>query len=427
MKTYKLSALVFLGFIAGCSPQGELPNSIEPISSGNQPTSQWTQYNISKVAVGGLLQPNVVAEQAADLIHIGFMESEGTETNIRALTWSQTLQAQVGNTQTVQTVDNSATLAAALTTQDTLKLSYQGGQNRQCQEDEQSDIMMSQFDGQWHEQTAAIGFVARNPTFSDGLAGGQVAMVTDDFGATHIVYQFFYEGCDANSFAYPDIKYVSIAEGDTSVQNEILVDGNTYNDVGIQLTSLAAGEFSDIVMTSYNSPVVFYSAENSNADQRGLKVATLDNSEWSNLWIEDDCTVEGISAAIAPDGTLGVSYYTTQCGSETFQPRLNFAEYNNNQWHTEVLNTRHRSGRYPSLAFDKLSSPIIVSQEKDTHGGFALDNLLVSLKTDGTWQYEQLAEGMGFGAYNSLWFDENNHAAILSYSTKLKIMSLFIQ
>jgi len=425
MKDSILTGIFCLMVLPSCQPEAPTapPETSGVISVPNE--SQWLSKTLLELNTNGLLKPNVNAIGDGEEIYVSFIDATDLPDQyaVKQLVWNKTLSQIDGSLEVIQTIDNTGDIAAALNTSGQPQLAYQGGNVRQCQENEQSDLMLAEKYTDWQENTAAIGKVLRNPAFSDGLAGGNIAMTSDDFGNTHILYQFFYEGCDGNAFAYPDLNYVKIPQGTaTSLHPEEAVDGNTYLDSSIQS---AAGDYSEIVIDSSGNPLVVYSARDNNVDKTGLKFATKENGEWINHWIDSECTVEGISAAMSPNNTLSVAYYVSQCGDETYSPALKYARYSNNTWQTETISTLNIMGKYPSLEFNKSGQPFIASYEEKTHQGHELGNLVVSSQVLGKWKHERVIEKKEFGQYNNLWFDLNDELHLVSYSNKTHEISLF--
>ena len=253
------------------------------------PAAQWESRVLRVVAAGGLTTPRVdTVVDAAGQAHLFFFEdTEDTDAPyaIQHLVVDPkgvSAAAAVADTSVVR-VDNCAGLSTALFTGTDPLVLYQGGVPRECGNRRQSDAMLSLADGGgWQEYTAAIGEVERNPVFFDGLAGTSMAVATDNTGRIHAVFQFFYEGCDAMNFAYPDLRYVSADPGDLAPLAglaEETVEGNDYdgsneqNRVGGQVCLAVSGD---------DQPVVFYSAELADGT-KGLRVARREAGGWVSI------------------------------------------------------------------------------------------------------------------------------------------------
>lgn len=369
---------------------------------------RWAVKKLTNVAASGLVTTNIAAESIDGILNVAYQEPDGHGgILIKSGQWLTTSGDSYLSVETVNTVDNSRALASSVTRSGEMQLAYQGGNVRECQENEQSDVMLARRQTQWREQTASIGYVERNPAFPDGLAGGGLSMLVDRTGTTHIAYQFFYEGCDGNSFAFPDLKMVSIAEGRSTLADEIEIDSNRYSNSGAQTYAVNAGHVSAMVMGE-QKPIVFYSATNEIEDKQGLKVATWESNEWTTHWIDDDCSVEGISAKTGNNGYIAVAYYVSQCGDVTYEPKLKFAEWIDEQWHVSTVESINRIGQHPSLALTQTNQPVIASQEMATRSGYPIETLLVSTRGDHGWEFERPFESQKSGLFNQIFIEENS-------------------
>jgi len=210
-------------------------------------------------------------------------------------------------------IDNCRAMGLTLGTGKTPVVVYQGGQIRECGAEQQSDVMMNIGSANtWTEVTAGIGYVERNPVFQDGLAGQRVTAAADSNGNIHVAYQFFYEGCDAMNFNYPDLLYVQKQGSNPEAEAaEETVEGNIYNANGTASAQNNVGEHARLILDQDQDPVIFYYADlspnNSDPDQKGLRVARKKGESWEHEWVETGIQVEAISAALDQNGNLFVT------------------------------------------------------------------------------------------------------------------------
>jgi len=340
-------------------------------------------------------------------------ESEGYD--LRHQFWdvdTETLSAA----ETVINIDNTAGFAVS-TYDSQLYSAYQGGGFRDCG-DIMSDAMFSVFNGSaWSEYTAGIGFVERNPVLTDGFAGADISLQTDSTGGVHIAYQFFYEGCDAYNFQEPDLLYIHKAAGsfaddaiEQTIEGSELEINNAQNNIG---------KFNQLILNNDDEPLVFYAAVLADNTQ-GLRFAYQKNGQWQNEWVETDCDVQGISAALSPKGEPAVAYYVKTCepmsSQDDFKDGVRYAIKTAEGWQVSMVADKTRGGQYLSLAFDNEGNPAVAYRELETYSGNELKYLSLARFDDQGWASETIHSVDDIGWYNSLWFDDLGTANVVSYS-----------
>jgi len=438
-----LPLLLLLGLfltISGCGgddggggdgdPDGETP-------IGATQTENWRFKIIRQLDPGGLLTPHPKAYATDDgLIHLVYFDDENMppgQYNIQLLSWAsaQTFPNEVLMPTTIAAIDNCKTLALAMNTDGTPGIAYQGGNVKDCGGEEQADAMITlAHNNSWSEYTAAIGFVERNPVFQDGLAGGDMDVAIDSNGDIHLCYQFFYEGCDAMNFAYPDLLYVKkFSNAPGAVVAEETIEGNTYHTGGGIQNNI--GTACNLILDADQNPIAFYYAELSDG-QYGLRMAAKENGDWVAHWIETGVRVAAISAAINPEGNLGVAYYVLDfidpdtneispaCLRYAAQPLVAGGD-----WHITMVDDSALCGKYPSLAFNAQGDPVVAYYTLESYSGYPLENLNLAAKTGLVWEKELVAQAGNIGLYNTLWFGPDDQPIVSTYSQTNQTIYLF--
>ncbi len=428
-----LVLLVFSLILAASGCGGEDGGGGDSDPGGDKPpgstqTESWRFVAIRQLQPGGLLTPHIKTYTTGDSMHhLVYFDDENMQPgqyNIQLLSWPSTQTAlQDALTPTpIATIDNCKTLALAMNTDGTPGIAYQGGAVKDCGGEDQADAMITMsHNDSWFEYTGAIGFVERNPVFQDGLAGGDMDMAIDTNGDIHICYQFFYEGCDAMNFAYPDLLYVKkFANAPGADVEEETIEGNTYYaGGGIQNN---VGTACSLVLDEEQNPVVFYYAELPDG-QYGLRMARRSDGNWEARWIETGVRVVDISAALDPGGNLGVAYYVVDfvdtAANEVSPACLRYAAQPVNaggNWHTMMVDDASLCGKYPSLAFDSQGDPAIAYYTVESYSGYPLENLNLAKKASLVWEKEVVAQEGNIGLYNTLWFSPDDRPVVCSYS-----------
>lgn len=442
-------AMLIPALIACGSDSGSSNDSAGTVSADQDAddlSTEWSAEVLVTLGEDGLLTPRIQTLLDDNLLHVFYYDdytgdSETAEADLKYLVWNLDSSSFDTEPETVVSIDNSGSLAAALDLSNNGQVIYQGGENRECQGDEQSDVMVSSLDSSdWLEETASIGFVERQTyePLQDGLAGGQMSMAIDNDGNRHMVYQFYYEGCDTFGMEYPDLKYVQLYAG-TDYSDRETVDNDSHEEA-IEANVLStdddsefnelvlAGEASKILINSDGNPVVAYSAEDNFGDDDfiGLKLAVRESGEWSSEWLVDDCEVEALDAAYNDDGELGIAYYSNNCDDErdTYH-QLHYLESSDGEWSHTTMNTTMQIGQYPSLAFDSDGDPVIAYYEIETYAGNEQENLRVARRKDGSWSLNEVSNLDEIGKYNQLQVTDSGEAILVTYYESGNQIALF--
>ncbi len=390
------------------------------------PPATWQRTALMDVAAGGLTPARVTAAAGGDgRVHVALFEDAAPGPyRITYLAWDPAA-AGAPEGETVVELDNAAGLAVAEAAGGRPVVVYQGGAERTCGDERQSDAMVSvRGDGGWAEYTAAIGENPRNPVFFDGVAGAGVAAAASADGAVHVAYQFYYEGCDAMNFAYPDLRYVRFDPDDPSaLPEEEVVEGNVYHPDGSGEQN-RAGDGVVLTVDADGVPSIFHYAELADGTQ-GLRVARRLGGQWVSEWIETDCEVGAIAAG-PPGGEPGVAYLVTRyLDGRDDRGTLRYARWDGSGWAVETVDDTVRCAGACSLAFGPDAAVAIAYYEDETYAGRELKNLKLA-RFDGTsWTREVVSSTGDVGRYNGVWPDGAGGFAVLGYSDTDRAIYLF--
>ncbi|TCS40223.1 hypothetical protein [Reinekea marinisedimentorum] len=456
MKTVQqifLASLVPL-LLAGCGASGVETTDGGTYSGdqqGDDNSTDWAAIELVELGENGLLKPNIQTILVDNELHVFYYDAHtvvegetfdfGEEFDavydLMYLVWDVDAGEIVIEPEVVEVLDNSSGLSAAYDASSLQpNVIYQGGDIVDSCQVGQGNIMVSSEDSLgWYDETAAIGLVERTvDVLSDGLVGGSMDIAIDSDGNQHISYQFHYEGCDGINLNYPDLHYVlldantdySSLENDAYAALEESVDGNLYSYSSGVLSGAelnVAGGVNSIVINDAGIPIILYSHQQTNTDAYGLKVAVRNEADdWSIEWIDEfeDCVVEGIDAALNPEGYISAAVYTYGCESDDDERdddwhKLHYLTQTASGWTVEPLYTTKQIGQYPSLAFDGEGNPMIAYYEIETYSGSELTNLAVAYKEDGSWDLQEVSNYSDIGKYNQLKITDEGKALLVSY------------
>jgi len=417
------AVIVFLALL-GCSSGGGGGGGTSSVDHKGKDGPQWGATLLKTVNAGGLTAPWVkAAVDEQDRLHVAHFEKppeSGSGHIVSHFSLSLTeLDATIAESPAAVQVDNCRGLSLVVANGEPSVI-YQGGEKRICGAERQSDVMLSALSGdKWTESTVGIGEIdpQRNPYFNDGLAGAALAAAVDSQGIVHAVYQFHYEGCDAMNFKYPDLLYARLGADGVSLGPEETVEGNDYESTNSQNS---VGAHVAMILDGDEQPVVFYYAELVDGS-KGLRVARRIDGQWQAEWIEQDCELGYISAALSPDGAPSAAFYAT---SGVTSGEIDGAQTDHFLGFRTVDESR-RCGNYCSLAFDSSGLPAIAYHELESRTGYSLENLKLARFNGATWEAETVSTNGDVGYYNNLWFDEEGLARIVSYSQSEKAIYLF--
>jgi hypothetical protein len=257
-----------------------------------------------------------------------------------------------------------------------------------------------------------------------------MAMAIDANGDIHLCYQFFYEGCDAMNFAYPDLHYVKkLGNAPRGDVEEETIEGNTYFDGGGIQNNVGQG--CALTLDRNGDPVVFYYAELSDGVY-GLRTAIRRSNTWESSWVETGIQVEDISCARDREGNLGVAYYVLDfmdpVTNELSPACLRYAAEplgDDGPWRVTMVDDTRLCGRYPSLAFNAAGQPAIAYYASESYSGHSLQNLKLASKSGQVWNREVVSSAGDIGRYNTLWFQSDDTPAVCSYSRTDQTIYIF--
>ena len=436
--------------ISGCEGDSEKEEAVPELDLTTN--SGWNRMVMEQIETRGSVAAHVKAvKDGNDCIHLVYFEGtipddetepgqiyeDNREFFIKYRTFNLHTLEQSEEILVKDGLNTCLGLDIALDTNNLPVVAYQGGVVKECGYPIQADVMFSVLNGngEWVEHTGASGDVPpeRNPYFPDGYAGANLSVAIDVAGNINLGYQFRWEGCDSMNFQYPDLRYVKKTSSglDIDVEEEV-VEGNLYinNSTGIQNS---AGEHNDVLMSSNDTPVIFYYAHlppsqtGTEEYLQGLRVAEKQLNGWTYEWIETGIEVGAISGAVAPSGDLSVAYYVTSYpGVEnTYNHCLKFAQRRGDSWHVEIVDEQIICGNYCSLSFDASGSPAIAYHAETSRNGRQMRDLRLARNTGGLWENQEVESRGDIGVYNSLFFDEDNRIFICTYSQSDKAIYIY--
>jgi hypothetical protein len=434
-------ALFFFSNCGGSASGGKTDSPGNAII--DKPTgSSWHQTSIRQISTSGLLLPQVKAVyDGSGGLHIAYFTDSLTlpgHYTLNHVLWDLGTQTEIA-AEPVVDIDNCRALALAVDRSHDPVVAYQGGSVREGGSEQQSDVMFSLLKNDiWTEYTGGIGFVQRNPVFTDGLAGKHVSAAVDQAGNIHLCYQFFYEGIDAMNFNYPDLLYVKKGGSSPSASAaEETVEGNVYNPDGSASAQNRVGAYACLLMGRDGNPVIFYYADLkpnlSDPDTKGLRVSyRLSEGTWSHEWVETGFEVGGISAALDNNGNPGVAYYVageySDASGMTHKECLRYASKASSSWKPVMVDESTFCGKYCSLAFDASNNPAIAYYSmQNNSGSLTIRDLMFARQSGEAWSRETVASTGDIGSYNTLLFDDAGSASICSYSSTDQTIYLFHQ
>jgi len=434
-------ALFFFSNCGGSGTGGGAGGTGNAITN-TPPDSAWQKTSIRQIQAGGLLLPQVKAvPDGTSHLHIAYFTDSLTTPGrytVNHVLWDLSAQTELAG-ETVVDIDNCRTLALALDGSNDPVAVYQGGTVREGGSEQQSDVMLSVLKGNtWSEYTAGIGYVQRNPVFTDGLAGKHVSAAVDGSGAIHVCYQFFYEGIDAMNFNYPDLLYVKKDGSSPGAESaEETVEGNVYNPDGSASAQNRVGAYVCILIGSEGNPLVFYYADLkpnlADPDTKGLRVAYRQpDGTWNHEWVETGFEVGSISAALDANGNPGVAYHVageyTDASGMAHRECLRYATKSSGSWKAAMVDESTLCGKYCSLAYDASNNPAVAYYSmQNNSGSITTRDLMFARLNKAAWVKETLASSGDIGLYNTLWFDDAGKAGICTYSNTDQTIYLFHQ
>jgi len=422
----------------GCNGGGSgIENDVEEV---NEQPNQWDVYEVAQVTESGTTTPYVTARAVSDgTVHIACYNAvtdtdDDTYHQLDHMVW--TLADGLVSRETIENTpapsgvegfDGCTQYDMALDSEGAPVFIYPVRETHVGLYQDEADIMIN-FGGH-EEYTGAIGYVARNPVYTDGHATANMSVAVDSSGDVHVAYQFFTENMDSYNYLYPDLFYAHRSRSDLGGEYtdaeygafEEAVDGNTYID-GSWAYHNSVGYACRILLDSRERPVIVYGEHpNGTIGSFALKAAFRDDAgNWQVETIEeleDEWTIGHISAAFYSDGSLAVAYALRSPDPEPDDAhRLKFATNQSGEWSQVVVDESTWCGSYCALAINSQDLPAIAYYDEQSHS--YRDHLFLKYAAyDGErWETETVDEYEKTGRFNSLWFDDADIPNICSYS-----------
>jgi hypothetical protein len=251
-----------------------------------------------------------------------------------------------------------------------------------------------------------------------------------------MVGQHYYEFCDWNSSQYPDLLYVMQTPGElghySTSMEEYVDEHNIYTTGGGIQSSM--GYLTKLVLDQDDQPFVFYMGTPTESgvggERRSLRMASKIGGQWEPEVIQylDTWSVESISPAVAPDGTVAVAYYVENEDLGSNEPdHLRYAvRQTDGTWQITEVDKSSHCGDFCSLAFDADSRPAIAYYDRTAITSYReRENLKLARYTGSSWRTENVSTTGKVGQYNSLWFGADNVAYICTYEFNDRRIILF--
>jgi hypothetical protein len=458
-----LTILIAAIWFAACGGgEGDDEGNEPPIAE--RQAENWESFNISALDEEPL-NPNVVARMdPLGQVHIYYYEEgdlyqedgqvDEVRYQVKHAVWDSVTTELVGEIHTVELeapnpassgdsgLNNCLIMDAGFTTDGTPVVSYQGGDVPQaenglvCNQIAQGDLMVNFYvdddgddedDGEWYEYTGIEGNARpKNPLFTDGYIGIAGSMAVDSQNNIHMAAQHYYEFCDWNSSQYPDLLYVMQTPGElghySTSMEEHVDEYNTYGSGGGVQSSM--GYHVKLVLDQNEEPLIFYMGTPTESgvggERRSLRMASKAGGQWEPEVIQylDTWSVESISPAVAPDGTVAVAYYVENEDLGSNEPdHLRYAvRQADGSWQVTEVDKSSYCGDFCSLAFDANSLPAIAYYDMNAITSYReRRNLKLARFTGSLWRTETVSTSGAVGQHNTVWFDTDNTAYICTY------------
>jgi hypothetical protein len=310
-----------------------------------------------------------------------------------------------------------------------------------CNPTFQGDLMVNLYSGaDWDEGLGISGDASgKNPLFTDAYVGISGSIAIDGQNTIHMASQCYYEMCDLHSSENPDLVYVrqTLTQlgqlSDTWDIEELVDDYNEYGSGGAGSVS-QMGYGCKLVLDDQDNPCIFYvgtpDQDGEGEDRTSVRMARKIGSDWQVEIIDilEDWTVESLSAAVAPNGTIGIAYFMEEIDETSDPDHLRYAfRQPDGDWVIDIVDISSHCGDYPSLAFDNDSRPIIAYYDIHANSGpyRTRKNLKFARLENDRWVKETVATAGDIGKYNTAWVDADNTAYICTYEYNNQQIVLF--
>lgn len=463
-----ITFLMLIGIVLWSCGGGsdESSNTSDPSPNSSQ-TDRWDRFDIINFEGGGPESQNVKAvADGQGLVHIFYYKRgdafEGNQVRyqIHHLVWDSQTTSLIGEEEMLEVrppfpadgdsgLSNSIILDAALLSDDTPLVAYQGGliptppnsSVPPCNPTFQGDLMVNLDNGtEWDESLGISGDASgKNPLFTDAYVGISGSIAVDRQNTIHMASQCYYEMCDLHSSENPDLMYVQQTLNqlgqfsDTAGIEELVDDYNEYGSGGAGAVS-QMGYGCKLVLDAQDNPTILYvgtpDQDGQGEDRTSVRMARKEGNDWQVEIIDilEDWTAESLSAAVAPDGTIGVAYFMEEVDETSYPDHLRYAyRQSDGEWEIDIVDLSSHCGDYPSLAFDIDSRPVIAYYDIHANSGphRTRKDLKFARFENDRWIKETVASAGDIGRYNTVWVDANNNAYICTYEYNNQQIVLF--
>ena len=447
------SLLMLVGIVLYACGGGSDDESDSGPSPNVPSASSWERFDVIKLEGDQPINPNIKAlMDDQGQVHIFYYKRGDTydgnqvRYQINHVVWDATDAALIGDEEMLDVrppntgggdsgLNNCLLLDAALTTNGSPVAAYQGGRIPQaedgtsCNYIDQGDLMVNLFSNtDWAEYLGIQGDASpKNPYFTDGYVGIAGSIAIDGQNSLHMAAQHYFEFCDWTSQNYPDLIYVKqtidqLGHYSTSME-ELVDDYNVYGGGGGIQSNMGNG--CKLVLDANDNPVIFYIGtpyqDGSGEDRTSLRMSRKIGDQWQTPEIVDvleGWEVESLSAAIAPNGTIGVAYFMEEVSETNYPDHLRYAfRQSDGQWEVDIVDISSHCGDFNALAFDDGNRPLIAYYDIHANTGSyrPREDLRFARLENGRWVKETVATAGDIGKYNSIWLDASNVIYICTY------------
>jgi hypothetical protein len=426
---------------------GSIPNTAE--------NNHWDRFDVIQIE-GELLTPNVRAVMDSQgFIHMFYYNLRGGSNNrpryhINYVVWDSQSATLVGEKEIVKDrppypvsdgggPGNTLTMDVGLTSDGSPIIAYQGGLISrpangapESNMTYQADLIVNLFNGSsWDEYLGIHGDIhGKNPAFTDGHIGISGSFAVDNQGAIHMAAQYYCEMFNMHGPGFHHLMYARHTMSDLGngydAGRQELVD--VSNDVvpGEADTVPGMGYYCELILDAQDNPIIVYigtpDRDGRGEDRIGLRMARKVGDNWQTEIVQvlDDWQIKSLSAAVAPDGTIGIAYYM-MAGTDTDEPdhlKYAFRQLDGNgEWDFDIVDVTSHCGDYNSIAFDANSRPVIAYYDIYANSGTfrKRNDLRFARFENNRWIKETVASTGDIGKYNTVWTDAENVAYICTY------------
>jgi hypothetical protein len=150
-------------------------------------------------------------------------------------------------------------------------------------------------------------------------------------------------------------------------------------------------------------------------------MASKEGALWTPEIVQtlEEWNIDFLSAAVAPDGTVGVAYFMeNESDDENIPDHLRYAQRRlDGSWQITEIDATSHCGDFCSLAFDNNNRPAIAYYDIHANTGSyrKRENLKFARFNGSTWSLQTVSSSGVIGQYNTLWFTADDTAHICTY------------